>query len=326
MCIKKITPSLTIVFLLAACGGGGGGGGGGLASGVASSPINFTRFDYTDFTAASKGIYTSVNYSSNGTVTSVGQIQSHTSGRVSVDYNALGDVTGLSVNSPQFRETFRITDNTPIVEVPFVDAVVVADDADTARRNEYIALFDYNNDLDEQYGSFGYWEDDNGSTGALGIEVFGDFSNANQIPTTGTATYFGYHGGGYTDGQDNTIVTTGSFRSDVDFATRTFAAGFTNTIGFNADTGSYQNLSQLDFAYTALIVPDDYDLSRGITSNMDYRNFRPFVENGADNGLSGQATHFFMGPNAEEMSGYFYFTNDSSNNFELYSGGFTGKQ
>lgn len=323
MAIKKITTSLTLVFLLAACGGGGGGGGGGLAPGVASSPINFTRFNGNDFTAASRGIYANVNYTNDKT-TSAGQVQFHTSGKVSADYTALPKLRSVSINNPALKETFFVSeDDVEYLSGP--EAYVLIDDPSGVQRNEYILLFDYFNRFDEQFGSFGFWEDDNGSSGTIGVEVFGDFSDASQIPISGTAQYRGYHGGFYTDGA-NEFVTTGSFRTDVDFATRTISSYFATTAGYDIETGVYQNLGLLDFAFIDAIVSEQNDLSAGFTKNLDYTNFRADFQFGINNDLSGQITHFFMGPNAEEMSGYFYFRNASSNNFELYSGGFTGKQ
>ena len=327
---------LLLTLPLLACGGGGGGssiastdGSGGSSgdsggssgdSGGSSGdstppsigPIDFVRFNQTDATIEAKGLRFDFSVNGNGYVSAITNAEDFTDGRVVADYNALGNLVSARVKNDDVDYIFDY--ESEIFSFTYVDAALASVDPVTATSNdEFLAVFDADGTYDRQYSEFGIWEDNNGSTtgNVGGVVVYGDFSTADQIPDSGTATYSGYHGGVYTDGSTGTILTTGDFDASVNFASRSVTAALSNTIGENSDF-TYSNLSVLDFGGT-------------FTANSDWHNgFLISSTTGNNDVLTGTTKFYFMGPNAEEIAGDFIMRNAGNNSTEIYAGGFWG--
>ena len=310
-----------LVCSVAACGGGGGGGsvssGGSSGGSDGSTPpaigaVDFVRFNQTDATIEGKGF--SFNYTENADefIATAATAESFDNGRVVLDYNALGALLTARFKNNDVDYIFDYESET--YDYTYVDAVLGSVDPVTATSNdEMFVEFDANDTYEEEYGEFGVWDDDNGTTGNAGVVVYGDFSSADQIPDAGTATYSGFHGGVYTDGSASTILTTGDFDASVNFATRAVTASLSNTRGEN-DANFYTDLSVLDFSGT-FTGADDWHNGFSVTSST-----------GTNGVLSGTTKFYFMGPNAEELAGHFEMRNAGNNSTEIYAGGFWGGQ
>lgn len=297
---------LGCALALSACSSGGGGGLASITtdtSGIGS--VSFQNYtDTTDYIAEAKGFELSYSYNSDGDL-SLGGSKYFKDGRVIVDNNDLRLVAGNT------DLTIDVTQNR--IDTSSVDMYEYTVDVSTQTSNdETVYGFDASADFSNEFGDFGIWDDDNGlgNTGYGGVVVHGDFTTAEQIPTSGSGSYTGYFGGIYYDPSFSTeydiTYTTGDFSATVNFGTRAVSFELDNTIGDEGD-----NVSMLDF-------------SKSFTAGSNWANgMNVSAATGTNNGFKGNVGMYLLGPNAEEVAGTFDLRGTGT---DYYIGGFWGGQ
>lgn len=179
----------------------------------------------------------------------------------------------------------------------------------TSEDEDSLALFADPTAMGFNYQTFGVWATGlNGNSGKAAAGSFGAMTAVADMPNTGTATYDGEAVGLYVDrnadAADDVYLTRADMQAIADFADEEIAFSTSNTSArefeTGADAGFFDNLNMAG------------------TLDIDGATFEGNVT--AGDGLAGDASGRFYGPDAEEIGGTFSLTNDE----DTYMGSFGG--
>ena len=157
-----------------------------------------------------------------------------------------------------------------------------------------------------EYQSFGVWTTGAGTgSGTYGSASAGSPTPAGSVPTTGTATYFGYAGGRHVAADGSYYFTLANMQTSANFATRelNFQTNFTEQ---TANLFTSAPNANLDMSGSLSYAPGSNQFS-GVISTT--------------NGMTGSATGRFYGPSAQEIGGTFSVTGPG---VQAYGGAFGG--
>jgi transferrin binding protein len=232
---KRTILSLALLASTAACGGGGGGGGGAppavtgsVPAGQAAATMPSTDFANPQVTMTSSGV-SFANGQTSQTVNDDGQTLSvHVDGMPDMQFDLSKDVDN-SVFTP---------DSSPFAQFTKTDA-----------DGNKITAIKFNDGSQLDATNFGIWQKFDKTTGALvasGAYATGIDTPADQMPTSGTATYVG---NAAATGQDGTgsFTLTGSSNVTADFGKRLV----TTDIGLNKGDQAFVALHSADGAIAA---------------------------------------------------------------------------
>lgn len=157
-----------------------------------------------------------------------------------------------------------------------------------------------------EYQSFGVWTTGAGTgSGTYGSASAGSPTPAGSIPTSGTATYFGYAGGRHVASDGTYYFTLAGMQTSANFAARqlNFATNFTEqTQSLFSSTPN----SSLNMTGTLSYAAGSNQFSGAVTTT---------------GGMTGSATGRFYGPAAQEIGGTFSATGPG---VQSYGGAFGG--
>ena len=157
-----------------------------------------------------------------------------------------------------------------------------------------------------EYQSFGIWTTGAGTgSGTYGSASAGSPTPAGAIPTTGTATYFGYAGGRHVAADGSYYFTLANMQASTNFATRqlNFQTNFTEQ---TADLVTSAMNTNLNMSGTLSYNPGSTQFSGAVSTA---------------GGMTGTATGRFYGPAAQEIGGTFSATGPG---LQSYGGAFGG--
>jgi hypothetical protein len=276
---KSVLAVLVAVGILGACGGGGGGGGGGptrpdpvpIAS-DADHHIDFTQ--QAALTPAGLGSFDTLN----ATVTPEVWLSNAPAIRIKIDELGIDDVFDATTAAVMTTNGFFRVDTASV------------ESGGTRRTVSYIVPdTDTSNAFRLQFSSLGVWNTVDVATGQMTNAVafsVGTRTLGSDIPTTGTATYFGYMLGVAVEGASQFSVSANA-SALANFGTRSVAVQTQNSVktdlgGNNAPTSAanYDMTGSLGYA------AGTNSLSGTVTT--------------AD-GKTGAATGNFYGPQAAEL-------------------------
>ena len=304
---------LTPVAILIGCGGGGGGGGSG--SGGTSSAIQTVPFtSWSDIRPNTEivapAISTETSYTENlaGTITSVGTFTSYSGVEFRETFGADGSVNKASFTTGDNDRLIFDTAQGAIF-APIAGGFATA--ASNANETAYaIAIEPIPQGWN--YQTFGVWSRNpaRGNPGRVGAISTGNFTAANNVPSTGTARFSGKSSGLYVpDVGSYTGIMVADMRMDVNFSSRNATFATTNT------------LSSTNGGQTFIAVPF-LDIS-GNLQVVNGQNLMSGTVSTPSSGLTGDIYGKFYGPNAQEVGGTFGL---KGNGVETYIGGFGGKR
>jgi hypothetical protein len=275
---KPALAALVAVGILSACGGGGGSGGTrpGDPVPVASGDAVDHHIDFTQQTAltpAGLGSFDALN----AAVTPEVWLSNAPSIRVAIPDLNIDDVFGADPSTVSTTNGFFRVDTASV------------ESGGTRRTVTYIVPdADSSNPYKLQFSSLGVWDSADAVTGqisnALAFSV-GTRTVGSDIPTTGTANYFGAMLGVAVEGTSQYSVA-GNASALADFGARSVSVQTTNTVRTDRATG-------------AIGAAPGYDMSGTLTY--------PVATNGLSgtmttvDGKTGTATGNFYGPQAAEL-------------------------
>jgi len=275
---------------MSGCGGGGGGGG--------PSPAlrDFTSWSavQSPSTTVVPGIASEIAYTydlSEEVVTSVGEPSPVTDITFTQTLNAAGQLTRLQFTTPSGGLIdFNTASGSAIADLGaagFPGLLAAVDATLTSMALSGIPeYFGWN------YQSFGTWQTDIGTgSGAAGLASVGAPTPVGGIPTTGSAIYYGIVGGQYADPEGKEYIIGGDLTADVSFGDRSLSVNATN-IQKTQDLMSFSNAPELNFTGTATYASN----SNRFTGTLKAPGL------GLE-GLAGNTTGQFYGPNAQELGG-----------------------
>jgi len=149
------------------------------------------------------------------------------------------------------------------------------------------------------YTTLGFWEYDASTmatSGVGGAFAAGIATRANDVPTTGTATYTGGMIGRYADGTTSWAVTA-TAASTADFGAGTLSLTTSNSSRAPISGGAAVSDSNLNLSGALFFPPGTNQISGSLTSTS---------------GMTGSASAKFFGPAAHELGGTFFVTNGSN--------------
>lgn len=165
------------------------------------------------------------------------------------------------------------------------------------------------------YQTFGVWQRSptQGSQGRVGAISTGNFTAANNIPNTGSATFTGISSGSYLEPDGVTGgLTSANMAVVVDFSNRVAGFATANTVLSKDGGQTFTNFQALDLT-GSLQVANGQNLMSGTVS----------TKAGSPANLSGDIYGKFYGPSAQEVGGTFGL---KGTGVQSYVGGFGGKR
>jgi hypothetical protein len=307
----------TPVAVLIGCGGGGGssGGGGGGGGGSSIQTVPFTSWNdlrpNTEIVAPA--ISTEATYTENlaETTTSVGNFTTYTGIEFRETFGADGSVTKASLTTGDGdRLVFDTAQGAAFIPIAngFATAAANADLSEIAIAVEPIPL-------GWNYQTFGVWQRSptQGSPGRVGAISTGNFTAANNIPNTGSASFIGLSSGSYLEpGGATGGLTTANMAVVVDFSNRVAGFATANTVLSRDGGQTFTTFPALDLT-GSLQVASGQNLMSGTVSTTP----------GSSVSLSGDIYGKFYGPSAQEVGGTFGL---KGTGVQSYVGGFGGKR
>ena len=304
----KIIAILTLI--LTGCGGGGGGsssnGGGGTIPTVAFTSWSAVQPN-TEIVAPAISTETTYTENLSETITSVGNFTTFSGIEFRETFGADGTVTKGSLTTGDgdrlvFDKAAGAT-FTPIVN-GFATVAFNANETAFAIVVEPIPQ-------GWNYQTFGVWQrsPSQGNPGRVGAISTGSFTAANNIPSTGSATFTGVSAGVYLPsvGSYSGLVAA-DMRMNVNFSSRTSTFGTTNTSLSTNGGQSFTSVSFLNLTGNLQITGGQNLMSGTVTTASN---------------LSGDIYGKFYGPSAQEVGGTFGL---KGSGVETYVGGFGGKR
>lgn len=299
---SKSISLVTISLLLSACGGGGGGGGT-----VPTTPPSPTFTSWSavqpNSTVTVNGLSFEVNTTvdpNTGLVTNVVTPSAvSVSSSITSTFDANGLLTRVDVTTPTTSLSFNEAAGDFIIDVS-PDVVGAATSTGTAA-----ALFANPFGLGWNYQTFGVWGKQTGvNSGTDGAMSVGAPTPGSSIPTIGSATFTGSAGGEYVSASGESYLTVADLTVNANFATRALNLTTMNT-------QITQDLSTFT-AYSGL------NLSGNLSYAAGTNRFEGSVS--SSNGLTGNSTGQFYGPNAQELGGVFFL--EAASGIETYGGAY----
>lgn len=298
---SKSISLVTISLLLSACGGGGGGGT------VPTTPPSPT---FTSWSAVQPNSTVTVNGLSSefnttvdpntGLATNVGTpsaVSVNSSITTTFDANLL--LTRVDVTTPTTTLSFNEAAGDFIVDVS-PEVIGALTSTGTAA-----AIFANPFGLGWNYQTFGVWEVQTGvNTGTNGAMSVGAPTPGSSIPTIGSANFTGSAGGEYVNANGEAYLTVADLAVSADFANRALTLTTMNT-------QVTQDLSTFT-AHNGLNVSGNLSYAAGTN------RFEGSVS--SSNGLTGNSTGQFYGPNAQELGGVFFLK--AASGIETYGGAY----
>jgi hypothetical protein len=310
--MKTAYPQLCLMTLviagLTACGGGGGGGGGSRGVGVTVTP------NFTSWSAVAPGSTVVVaGDSQEGTYTFNSSTNTVTARTAGVQQSGAIFTESFSATPPYLAENvrFRTASGTDISFSRGTDTFFVLNintdfwGVESADETKYALMADPV-EIGWDYQSFGIWTTGAGTaSGTYGAASVGSPTPAGSIPTSGTATYYGYAGGRHVASDGSHYFTVAAMQTSANFATRQL--NFTTPY-----TEQTPNL------YTSAM-----NGSLNMTGTLNYspgsNQFTGAVSTAG--GMTGSAQGRFYGPAAQEIGGTFSVTGPG---VQSYGGAFGG--
>jgi hypothetical protein len=293
----RLQPWLLALACLTGCAGGGGGSG----NAPAPPPAN----PYPPLNSVTQPTALSV-VSSNDTFNLPTTAYASTGGTVAISVAGNGSaittvnvsVTGAGpAGTVSFQQTFNSSTFQPQLDsagatVSYYSTVTASDNSvrQLLLANTSYALFNLN------YMTLGFWEYDTSAaatSGVGGAYAAGIETRANDLPTTGTASYTGGMIGRYADGTSAWAVAA-SAASTANFAAH--SVSLTTSNSFRAPMGGGTAIADNSLNLTGvLFYPAGINqLSGTLTTG---------------GGMTGAASAKFFGPGAKELGGTFFVTN-----------------
>jgi len=279
-----------VTACLFGCAGGGGSGN--------SSTNSYPPFrNWTPSTSLAVG---SNNFTFNNPTTALastgGTVAISMSGNGSAITSADLNVTGAAgVSFQQTFNSFTAQTDSHGATVLFLASVTAADGSvrQFLFANPNYALFSLT------YTTMGFWEYDTSTVAVSGVGgafATGVATRANDLPTTGTATYTGGMIGRYADGTTAWAVTANA-ASTANFGAGTLSLTTSNSSRAPIGGGAAVSDPNLNLSGALLFPAGTNQLSGSLTSTS---------------GMSGPASAKFYGPAAQEVGGTFFITNGGS--------------
>lgn len=331
----KLLAVLTAAALSAGCASGGGSGGGGgndqidtqeeawlcfifpifcltgaPASGLASNPAASSSAAKLPFTTWSdlargaeteaKSLTTGLSYQNTGPIsaTSVPGIAfAEATERAIYPSSGATATTPADIGQPGIevrqQENPSSTSQTPFTSLPGQNVAVIA--------NPYV--------LGWEYQSFGVWNNQGSSTGAIRASTFGAPTPALAVPTSGSATFSGKLAGLYVSPAGQGAMAAADLNMNANFSTRslTFSSSGTNTT---------------HDAKTPTAAPN-LNLNGTLTYAPGSNSFTGTLVNSSGT-MSGSSNGRFYGPAAQELGGV--FTVKSATSVETFIGAYGAKR
>lgn len=293
--MKYFILSASALSLLAACGGGGG-----------SDRAAFS--DRAEFVSFAEAQSEGGEYRADGTVTSAGyEISSDGTVTITDGPDTERDaVAGLSFEDGVISAlAVRDSDADITLAEENGDGMIVTDGYIIAATEDgdNVAIVADTDQLYYNYQSYGIWQIGlNGDSGRAAAGSFGAETASDQMPDTGTASYYGESVG--------QVVTDG-----VDYATQSsvyVGTDFEDVYVSSAGTYAYDPINDT-------YVEGRSDLDFEATGSIDGSGFSAEI---ADAGMAGDVAGQFYGPGAQEVGGTFSAVTDDSE----YLGSFGASQ
>lgn len=282
--MKYLVVGVAAVSLLSACGGSGGGSNN--STGL-SELVSFVEDGSADGTYSASGMGVSTRYVTNadGTVTSVETPVSDRNIDASLTFED-GEIEAISVETPDGTLTFsRSAGDTFTVQQGAITAVSADGDRIMVTADPLQQGYEYQ--------SYGTWQTGlTGTTRLAGAGSIGARTSASQMPSSGSASYYGDSTGQvFTDGE--VAVTTSYIAVDTDFDTVEVYSSETVT----ADP------------ITGVITGSRSDLDFYAEGSVSGTGFAATMDTGT---LTGTVDGQFYGPDAAEVGGTFSGTTADS--------------
>jgi len=310
--MQRVFGLVALTTILVGCGGGGGGGStnGGGGGGGSIPTVQFTSWSDTrpNTEIVAPTISTTATYTenSNGDITSVSEFSSFYGGEFRETFDANGAITSASITtSDGDRLTFSKPDGAQYYSI--------FDGAGFLATNSTETSFVIGAEPVPQgwnYQTFGVWSRSptSSASGMVGASSTGAFTQASNIPTSGTASFQGIAAGLYQLSEFSTYITSADMTLNVDFRNRTADFQTVNSV-VTPDVATFaSSYPAIDLTGIMQLDPTRNSMSGTVESRF---------------GMKGVIQGAFYGPNAQEVGGTFGLRGDG---VESYVGGFGGKR
>lgn len=295
---------IVLMSALGACVGGAGGGGGGPGGGSVAPDVSFTSF--TAIPPNQAVVMQGVSQTASGTSSTLqlNDIDRNDSSTV-LTYDAKGNLTGLTLTTPQSSMSFTGKEITPSHDREGRRTAFVGQD-ETALAVAVDPTYKGWN-----YQSFGVWlKDVSVNSFQAGALSAGAITPASALPTGLTdARFTGHAAGFYFDGEGNRYATDAQMNAISDFKNRNIQFSTSGTLLTDTSTRARTTDTTLDLNGNWSYAPGTSQFSGSVRT--------------ADGALTGTGSGRFYGPNAEEIGGVYGLTGAGG---ARMLGGFGGKR